>query len=290
MSNFSIITDAASAMTSELAEKFNIKVVPMTAYIGDREFKHRPDESEMKMSDFYNELKAGANSGTAAVSPGDWIDGIEGELKEGRDIIAVAFSSGLSSTYESCCLAAEDMKEKYPDRKIFVIDSKSADFGQGLYAYYGAKKRDEGADIEETVEYLESIKLNICHWFTVDDLHHLRRGGRISATTAVIGSALGIKPVLHVDNEGKLINIGKARGRKNSLLELTAKVGQTAIEPEKQTMFLSHANCAEDAQIVVDELKNKYHVPEVIVVQTAPIAGAHSGPGTMALFFYGTER
>lgn len=290
MGEYTIITDAASALTKELVDEWNINVLPMTVYIGDKEFKHTPDESEMKMSDFYVELKAGATSGTAAVNPGEWADAIEAELKKGLDVIVVVFSSALSSTYENCCMGAEDMREKYPERKIFVIDSKCADFGQGLYVWYGAKKRAQGATIEETVQYLENIKMNMCHWFTVDDLHHLRRGGRVSAATAVVGSALGIKPILHVDDEGRLINAGKTRGRKNSLLALTAKVGETGVEPEKQTMFLSHANCPDDAQIVVDELKTKYKVPEVIVTQTAPIAGAHSGPGTMALFFFGTKR
>jgi len=290
MSNYAIITDAASALTRELVAEWDIKVLPMTAYIGSREFKHDPYETEMTMTDFYVELKAGATSGTAAVNPGEWADSIEVELKKEKDVIAIAFSSALSSTYENCCMGAEDLREKYPERKIFVIDSKCADFGQAMYVWYGAKKRSQGASIEETVEYLEAIKLNICHWFTVDDLHHLRRGGRVSATTAVVGSALGIKPVLHVDDEGRLINVSKARGRKNSLLALTSMVGETAIEPETQTMFLSHANCLEDAQIVAEELKNKYKVPEVLITQTAPIAGAHSGPGTVALFFFGSKR
>lgn len=290
MSNFAILTDAASAMTRELADKWSIRVVPMTTFIGDKEFKHNPDESEMKMSDFYTELKTGAKSGTAAVIPDDWAKLMEEELQQGRDLLVPAFSSGLSSTYEHACMAADDLREKYPDRKIIVIDSLAADFGQGMYVCLGAQKRAEGASLEETAEYLESIKDNICHWFTVDDLHHLRRGGRISSTTAVVGSALGIKPVLHVDNDGKLVNVAKARGRRNSLLALTAKVGETAIKPETQTMFLSHANCPEDAEIVVNELKTKYKVPEVIVTYTAPIAGAHAGPGTMALFFLGTQK
>lgn len=290
MTNFAILTDAASALTRELVDEWDIKVLPMTVNIAGREFRHDPDESQMKMSDFYAELKAGATSGTAAVSPGDWADSIEEELVKGRDVLVLVFSSALSSTYDNCLIGADDLKEKYPDRKIIVIDTKAADFGQGLYVVYGAKKRAEGASLEETAAYMEEIKLTVCHWFTVDDLHHLRRGGRVSATTAVVGTALGIKPVLHVDDEGRLINVSKARGRKNSLLALTAKVGETAFEPEKQTMFLSHANCPEDAQIVVNELKTKYKVPEVVVTFTAPVAGAHSGPGTMALFFLGSPR
>lgn len=290
MLSYSIITDAASALMPSQCEELSILVLPMGVNLNGKEFDHYSDAREMGFKDFYNALRSGATSGTTAVNPDEWIRKIESELKSGQDVLCIPFSSALSSTFENACMAAEELRENYPERKIFVVDSKSADFGQGLFVVAAAKNRADGMTIEDNASWCLDNYSKFCHWFTVDDLHHLSRGGRISATTAIVGSALGIKPLLHVDNEGRLINVGKVRGRKKALLALVDKAEATAIEPSKQTMFLSHADSLDEAEFVANELKTRLKVPEVVIHYTAPIAGAHSGPGTMALFFIGKER
>ena len=205
-------------------------------------------------------------------------------------MLILAFSSGLSATYNSSVIAVQELAEKYPERKLYTVDTLCASLGQGLLVYLAARERDSGKTIEEVRDWAEANKLSICHQFTVDDLHFLKRGGRISATTAVVGSMLQIKPVLHVDNEGHLINIAKARGRQASLKALVDKMEKTAIDPAHQTVFISHGDCLEDAQMVADLVKERLGAPEVYLNPIGPVIGAHAGPGTVALFYVGTER
>ena len=215
---------------------------------------------------------------------------VEELLQAGRDVLVLAFSSGLSATFQSSKLAVEELSEKYPERKLYTVDTLCASLGQGLLVWYAAQERKKGRTIEEVRDWAEANKLSLCHQFTVDDLHFLKRGGRISATTAVVGSMLQIKPVLHVDNEGHLVNISKARGRRASLKALVDKMEQTAIDPADQTVFISHGDCLEDAQLVAQMVKDRFNVQEVYLNYVGPVIGAHSGPGTLALFYVGVER
>ena len=211
-------------------------------------------------------------------------------LKEGKDILYLGFSSGLSTTFNSSKIAAEDLKGKYPDRRIECVDSLCASAGQGLFVYLVAEKSNSGADFDQTVEYAKSIALNICHWFTVDDLVYLKRGGRVSPTVALVGKVLGIKPVLHVDNEGKLISMSKVRGRKAALSALADKYGELAKSEHSDTVFISNADCMDDVKELESMLKSRYNVNVKLVADIGTVIGAHSGPGTIALFFVAKER
>ena len=239
---------------------------------------------------FYDMLRAGELATTSAVNVAEYTQAVEPILQEGKDVLILAFSSGLSSTYQASVLAAEELREKYPDRKIYTVDTLCASLGQGLLVYLAVQEQRKGRSIEEVRDWAESTKLHLCHQFTVDDLHFLKRGGRISATTAVVGSMLQIKPVLHVDNEGRLINIGKARGRQASLKALVDKMEKTVTEEGKKTVFISHGDCRKDAVTVADMVRERFGTQDIRINFVGPVIGAHSGPGTLALFYLGTER
>jgi len=232
----------------------------------------------------------GEISTTSAVNPDGWAGVMEPVLRSGQDALVLTFSSGLSTTYQSAVIAADELMEKYPDRKVFVVDTLCASLGQGLLVWYACKKRDEGMALEDLRNWVEENKLHLCHWFTVDDLMFLKRGGRVSAATALVGTMLQIKPVLHVDDEGHLINVSKARGRKASIDALAAKVGQLGEGFENETMFISHGDCIEDAQYLAKILKEKYGAKHVHINYVGAVIGSHSGPGTLALFFMGKNR
>jgi DegV family protein with EDD domain len=239
---------------------------------------------------FYEMLRQGEVATTAAVNVGQYVEFLTPVLRAGQDVLILAFSSGLSTTYNSSTIAAAELREKFPERKIFTVDTLCASLGQGLLVYLAAKEREKGKTIEEVYNWAVSNKLSLCHQFTVDDLHFLKRGGRISATTAVVGSMLQIKPVLHVDNDGHLVNIGKARGRHAALKALVDKMEQTAIDPADQTVFISHGDCLEDAQLVAQQVRDRLGVQHIYLNFVGPVIGAHSGPGTLALFYVGVER
>jgi DegV family protein with EDD domain len=289
--DYAIVTDTTSSLLPSQLEEYNIlAALSATVQVGGREFKHYCDAREMSFEDFYAELAAGVPTSTSAVNPDAWEGELRPLLAEGKDILILPFSSALSATCDNARIVVESLKEEFPDAAIEIVDSLCADFGQGLFVIHAAKNRQNGMSIAENAKWCEENRLKFCHWFTVDDLHHLRRGGRVSGATAIIGSVLGIKPELHVDNEGRLVKTGAERGRKRALLALIDKLAETAIEPETQTMFLSHANCREEADFVADEIKKRYGTKEVVINYTGPVAAAHSGPGTMALFFIGKER
>ena len=212
------------------------------------------------------------------------------ELEAGKDVLVLAFSSGLSTTYQSAMIAASELAEKFPQRKIRVVDSLCASLGQGLLLWHLCKKRDEGFSLEAAADWAEENKQHLCHWFTVDDLMYLKRGGRVSAATALVGTMLAIKPVLHVDNEGRLINVGKSRGRKASLMALVDQMEKTAIDPKNQTIFISHGDCEADVQIVADEIRKRFGTETIHINYVGPVIGSHTGAGVVALFFLGNER
>ena len=289
MSDFVIFTDSSADLSADMVQKLDIQVLPLAFIIDEHTYYNYPDNREMDPHIFYDRLRGGELATTNAVNVAQYTEALEPLLQAGKDVLILAFSSGLSTTYNSSRLAVEELSAKYPDRKLYTVDTLCASLGQGLLVWYAARERERGRSIEEVRDWVEAHKLNLCHQFTVDDLHFLKRGGRISAATAVVGSMLQIKPVLHVDNEGHLINIGKARGRQASLKALVDKMEQTVIRDDL-TVFISHGDCLEDAQTVADMVKKRFGVEDVYINYVGPVIGAHSGPGTVALFYMGTER
>ena len=290
MSEFVLMTDSSADLSQEMVQELGVTVLPLSFTIQGKVYRNYPDNREMDLPLFYDMLRAGELATTSAVNVAEYTQAVEPILQEKKDVLILAFSSGLSSTYQASVLAAEELREKYPDRKIYTVDTLCASLGQGLLVYLAVQEQRKGKNIEEVRDWAESTKLHLCHQFTVDDLHFLKRGGRISATTAVVGSMLQIKPVLHVDNEGHLINIGKARGRQASLKALVDKMEKTVTEEGKKTVFISHGDCRKDAVAVADMVRERFGTQDIRINYVGPVIGAHSGPGTLALFYLGTER
>lgn len=284
---YQIITDNCCDMEPAMYEKLGVTVINLTLLYKGAEHQHM-DEPFLKS--LYEGMRQGEAATTSAVNPDGWASVIEPTLQAGQDALVLAFSSGLSTTYQSAVIAASDLQEKYPERKILVLDTLCASLGQGLLLWYACKKRDEGASLEQLADYCTSLIPKLCHWFTVDDLMFLKRGGRISAATALVGTMLQIKPVLHMDDEGKLINMSKARGRKASVEALAKKLGETGLPGENETVFICHGDCIEDAKYLERLVREEYGVKEVYTYYTGGVIGSHSGPGTLALFFLGTHR
>jgi DegV family protein with EDD domain len=266
--------------------QLGLSMIPLT--LNFRGAEHT-DLSESFMKDMYAGMRAGETASTAAVNPDGWASIMEPILAAGEDVLVMAFSSGLSTTYQSAVIAANDLQEKYPDRKINVVDTLCASLGQGLLVWYAAQKA-KTMTLEELTTWCEEHKLNLCHWFTVDDLMFLKRGGRVSAATALVGTMLQIKPVMHVDDEGHLVKVTTARGRKASINALAAKMGETALPGENDTVFICHGDCQEDADYLANRVKELYGVKDVLVYYTGAVIGSHSGPGTLALFYLGEHR
>ncbi len=290
MNKYAIITDSAADLDQALVDQLDIKVVPLSLTLGGKAYHDWPDRRELDPKELYARLRAGETATTAAINVSDAREVMEPHLKAGEDVLFLAFSSGLSSTCQSAQLAAQELAEVYPERKCYVVDTLCASLGQGLLVYLTAKRRQAGADIDGARDYAEESKLHLCHWFTVDDLQFLKRGGRISSTTAMLGTMLSIKPVLHVDNEGHLISISKARGRQASIKAMVDRAAQSAIEPAGQTMFICHGDCMEDAEYLAQLVRERLGVKDIHIGYTGPVIGSHSGPGTLALFFLGSAR
>ena len=287
MNNYCIITDSGTDLTLEQVKELDIIKLDLTVLVDGCE---PAKDSDVDLKELYSLLRQQKSASTAALNIDDFISAMEPILAEGKDILYLGFSSGLSSTYSSGAVAAEELAAKYPERKIYTVDTLCASLGQGLLVYLAAKKRLEGASIEEVRDFVEENKLHLCHQFTVDDLFFLHRGGRVSKTSAVMGTMLKIKPVLHVDNAGKLIKVGTARGRRASITALVDRVKATITNPTEQTMFICHGDCEDEAKAVAQTLKDELGVKEVIIGYTGAVIGSHSGPGTIALFHLGTER
>lgn len=290
MPDFVILTDSSADLSADMVRKLNVEVLPLGFVLDNQTYRNYPDNREMDPHVFYDRLRAGDVATTTALNVAEYTEALEPLLQAGKDVLVLAFSSGLSTTYNSSRLAVEELSAKYPERKLYTVDTLCASLGQGLLVWYAARERDRGHSIEEVRDWIEEHRLNVCHQFTVDDLYFLKRGGRISAATAVVGSMLQIKPVLHVDDEGHLINIGKVRGRQAALKALVDRMEETALDSGSLTVFISHGDCLEDAQIVADMVKKRFGVEEVYINYVGPVIGAHSGPGTVALFYAGTER
>ena len=287
--NFVLMTDTGSDLPDEYYVQHDIARVQLgftldgVTYGGD-------DGAVMDTKKFYELLRGGAMPKTFQVTPAQALAHIEPFVKEGKDVLVISFSSGLSGTYESYCSAAKELAQQYPDVQVRVVDSLCASLGQGLFVDYVVKKADSGASLEETVAYAEELKGHICHFFTVDDLFHLKRGGRVSATTAVVGKMLNIKPVLHVDDAGHLIAIGKAMGRKKSLAALVDKMTELQTLGKDDPIFLSHGDCQADVDYVIGLLKSRFGTRTVFLNMIGSVIGTHSGAGTVAIFFKGRHR
>ena len=290
MSDFVILTDSSADLGEEMVRKLDVQVVPLGFVLDGQVYHDYPDNRDMDPHAFYERLRKGDAATTNAVNTAQYTEALEPLLQAGRDVLVLAFSSGLSATYQSSVIAVEELRAKYPERKLYTVDTLCASLGQGLLVWYAAQLRERGRSIKEVRDWVEEHKLNLCHQFTVDDLYFLKRGGRVSAATALVGSMLHIKPVLHVDSEGHLINIDKVRGRQASLKALVDRMEETTIDPGSLTVFISHGDCLEDAQAVAEMVKKRFGVDEIYINYVGPVIGAHSGPGTVALFYIGTER
>lgn len=288
MADYVISTDSTADLTVEYMEEKGIVTQNLGFAFGDEVYKGVLD---MEPRVFYQRVADGDVAKTNACIPGDVKASFESILKEGKDILHIGFSSGLSASYNVAKMVAEELSDEYPDRKIVVIDSLCAAPGQGLLVYYAVLKKEAGATLEENAEYLEGLKLNVCHEFTVDDLKYLARGGRISKATAAIGTIINIKPVLYVDNEGHLINGSKVRGRKASLKALVDNMGTHLTDEFKnEVCFIGHADCLDDAEYVAKMVKERFGIQKFVINYLCPTIGAHTGPGCVALFYLGKER
>lgn len=289
MKDYIILTDATVDLPADVVEELGIRVLPMEFEIDGQAYKHYPDEREMPITEFYEKLKLGKMPTTAQVSPYIYSQAFEECLKEGKDIVCIVFSSGLSGTYQSANIAREDALQEYPDRQIFCIDSKCASVGEGVLVYNAALKAKSGLSAEELALWVENNKYNAGHWFTVEDLIHLNRGGRLSSIEAVVGTALKIKPILSVDRKGKLVVRSKVRGSKKALNYLVDRLKENGINAKEQTVFVGHANNIEQAKNLRDMIIEQKLAKDVIITSIGPIIGSHVGPGMFALTFMGTE-
>ena len=287
MNKYVIITDSSSDLTKEILSDTELALIQLDVLVEGEEPRANCD---IDAKEFYDKLRGKKSATTSAVNIDAFLAVFEPYLKDGTDVLYLGFSSGLSGTYNAGLVAAKELAEKYPERKIYAVDTLAASLGQGLLVDYAVKLKNDGADIETVRDFVEENKLKLCHWFTVDDLFFLKRGGRVSAATAVVGSMLSIKPVLHVDDMGRLINVGKARGRKAAIDALFDKMKETAIEPENQTVFISHGDAIEDAEYLAGRIREELGVKEIKIGYVGPVIGAHAGPGVLALFFIGSER
>lgn len=290
MSDYKITTDSTTDITPELVDELELHVIPMIFTVDGKDYRNTPDNKDLDPHEFYEMLRNGKQSLTTQINGETFKDEVRPFLDNGLDVLHLCFSSGLSSTYNSIRLAAEDLLEEYPDRKIIIVDTLAASMGEGLIVYHAGVLRKQGKSIDEVAAWVEENKLKLAHWFTVDDLNFLKRGGRLSGAAAFFGTVLNIKPVLHVDDEGHLIPIDRIRGRRKSLECLVDHMAKTAVNPSEQVIFISHGDALEDAQYVEKLVRERFGVKTVYMNHIGPVIGSHSGPGTVALFFLAEKR
>ncbi|MBQ3014052.1 MAG: DegV family protein [Clostridia bacterium] len=289
MRDYVIFTDSACDIKPELLAEWGVPYRCLTFRFDGEEKEYSNDD--MPVAEFYNKMREGGVAKTAAVNAEAFAELFEEEaLKKGKDVLYVGFSSGLSTTYNSARIASLELKEKYPEAKIVVVDTLAASAGEGLMLYLTVEQKKNGATIEEAEAFVRDLIGRMGIWFTVDDLVYLKRGGRVSPTAAFVGNLLGIKPVLYMDNEGHLIPVSKVRGRRTSIVAMADKYTEKAVDKENGTVFISHGDCLADAQLLADMLKERHGVKVKIITDVGPVIGAHSGPGTIALFFVADAR
>ena len=284
--NYVLFTDSACDIHPDKLAEWNVKMLPLAFLFTDTNVEQK--DHDEPIAEFYKAMRAGRVAKTSCVNEETFERAFTEILEAGQDILYMGLSGGLSMTPDNAKKVAERLNKKYSDRKIEVIDSLSASAGEGLFVYLAVKNRDAGMTLEENAEALRNDILHVCHWFTVEDLVYLKRGGRVSAATALLGTALNVKPVLHVDNEGHLIKMTQVHGRKKSIKKMAEKLGET-IRPDSP-IFISNADCIEDAEMLKDILKSEYGKEVTLITSIGSVIGAHAGPGTLALFFMGSER
>ncbi len=289
MRYYTIVTDSSCDLPAPLLEKMGIRMVPLAVNLDGKTYFNYPDGRAIGFEEYYAQLRSGKQATTSAVNMSLFRTVMEAELIAGHDVLYLGFSSGLSGTFNAGAMAARELQEEYPEFELIAVDTLCACMGQGLLVYLAALEKAGGKSMHEVRDFVEAQKLHICHWYTVDDLQHLKRGGRIGGTTARLGTMLNIKPVMNMDNEGKLAAVSKARGRAAALRALVDKMGEQAIEPEKQTVFIAHADCYDDAHKVAEMVHERFG-SKSLINYIGPVIGAHAGPGTVALFFVGKER
>ena len=283
---FKIVTDSACDLPAEMIEALDLGIAALSVELDGRAYA----EGEMTPKELYDHLRSGKLPKTSAVNPELWADAMRPALEQGQDVLTLVFSSALSATCQNAFIAAEELRGEFPDRKLIVIDSLCAAIGLGLLVHTAAKLRDAGKTIEETAAWIEEHKLNVCHWVTVEDLMHLKRGGRVSAATAVVGTMLNIKPIIRVDDNGRLESLAKCRGRKAALNYLLDRMAES-FDPEiDDTVFIGHGDCMEDAKYLEQKVRERFGVQNVHINYIGAVVGAHTGTGVAVLFFYGKKR
>lgn len=287
MNDYVILTDSSCDLPDDIVKKYQLEILQLD-FIVEGEGSFHNDQADIEK--VYSKLRNGANIKTSAANISQASEAIEALFNQKKDILYLGFSSGLSSTYQTVYMAGQELMEEYPERKMISVDTLAASMGQGLLVYKACQAKDAGKSLEENAQYIEDTKLKLCHWFTVDDLFFLKRGGRISGVTATVGTMLSIKPILHVDDEGHLINVSKVRGRKAAITELVNRMEKLAVHPEDQDIFISHGDCIEDAEKLASIIKERFGNDRITISYVGPVIGAHSGPGTLALFFLGEHR
>lgn len=286
--SYVLLTDSNCDLPSDIIDEIKIGILPMEFQMEDKTYRHYPDFREMSADEFYTKIKQGIKSTTSQINYDSYCNYFRPYLEKGEDILYICFSSGMSGSFNTCQIAIGDLQQEFPDRKIYVIDSLSASGGQGLLAYIASQKKLEGYDIEQLKDYIEIHKHKCCHWFVVDDLDHLKRGGRISAVSATFGKALQIKPLLSVDAGGRLKSVGKIRGKNNVNSALYKKLERDGEELDKYPVFITHADNLEGAKNLAEMIKPI--AKKVIISDTSPVIGTHTGSGLTAMLFYGTRN
>ncbi len=288
MRDYVILTDSCSDLPADLVSELELDVLPLSFVMEGKEYFNYPDNRDIDPKDFYNKMRSGALGTTSAINVAVFAETMTALVGQEKDILCISFSSALSTTYQSACIAAEDVMAAHPGSKILVCDSRAASLGQGLLVYLAALEKRKGRTLEELRDFVEERKNHISHWFTVDDLYHLKRGGRVSAAAALFGTMLQMKPVLHVDDEGRLIPVSKVRGRKASINALLEKMDELVDDPS--VVFISHGDCFDEVHALGEAIKAKYPVDKLVVNYVGPVIGNHTGAGVIALFFQGKRK
>lgn len=287
MGNYVITVNSTVDLPKEWLEERNIPVMALRYTIDGETYE---DMSGLSHKEFFQKLREGKMAVTTQMNPEEAKEKFEPILKAGNDILHLGFSSGLSGTYNSMRIAAEELAEEYPDRKIIVIDTLCACLGEGLLLYYALKRKEEGMTIDELTQWVEENKLHVCHNVTVDDLNHLQRGGRVSKTAAILGTMVQIKPIIHMDNQGCLQVIGKERGRKKSIHKLVDMALKQYEGYENDLVMITHGDCLEDAEYLAGLVREKMGIQDILINNIGTVIGSHTGPGVLALFCMGNER
>lgn len=288
MTPYVLFADSSCDLPEALMKEWEIHCTALSFIFDDSDRIYK--NFDMPAKEFYDKIRAGHSAKTSAVNSAAFEEAFSAELEKGNDILYLGFSTGLSATYQSACVAADELRQKYPDRRIRTVDTLSASGGYGMVVYLTRKQKLAGATLDEAAQYAENLKLHQCHWFTVDDLSYLIKGGRMVTALASVGSKLNIKPVMHMDDAGHLIPVTVAHGRKNSLRALAARYGKLAEKVGEGPVFISHGDCLEDVEYLEKVLKEEWNVNVERVVDVGPVIGSHTGPGVVALFFIGKER